>query len=137
MAARRQRLVPPPVPDDGPSPAWCKLFDVALIETILHDAARQSRALSYAETLYHLGYAFSRPKMRALCAALDAVDRRAQAAGQPPLAVLVVRQSDGLPGDGWWAGKDRRRYRGSWTGAPAAAYVRQKQHDAYRHWRWR
>lgn len=124
-----------PEDDGGPSPAWARLFDVAAIETILQDAARQGRALSYAETLYHLGYDFSRPKMRALCAALEAVDTRARGRNEPPLAVLVVRQSDGLPGQGWWVGKDRRRYRGPWEGPQAMAYIRGKQAEAFRHWR--
>ena len=59
-------------------------------------------ALSYAELLERLGYHFSRPKMRALCAVLGDVDREAEARGEPELAVLVVRQSDGIPGQGWW-----------------------------------
>ena len=40
--------------------------------------------------------------MRQLCKTLGAVDEEAAARGEPELAVLVVRQSDGLPGQGWW-----------------------------------
>jgi hypothetical protein len=69
-------------------------------------AARAGTSLTYAELLQQLGYSFSRPKMRQLCAILSAVDDRAQANGEPELAVLVVRQSDLIPGQGLvgWAG---------------------------------
>ena len=63
-------------------------------------AAAAGTSITYAELLGQLGYAFSRPKMRALCKTLGAVDEQAAARGEPQLAVLVVRQSDGLPGQG-------------------------------------
>jgi hypothetical protein len=68
-------------------------------------AARAGTSLTYAELLQQLGYSFSRPKMRQLCSILSAVDDRAQANGEPELAVLVVRQSDRIPGQGWWVGR--------------------------------
>ena len=74
-------------------------------------AAAAGHALSYSELLGQLGYAFSRPKMRALCAVLGAVDEEAEARGEPELAVLVVRQSDGLAGAGLVG---RRRGREAW-----------------------
>ena len=55
--------------------------------------------------------------MRAVCKTLDEVDKRAAARGEPELAVLVVRESDGLPGQGWWTG--RTDYTGLWTGPEA------------------
>ena len=67
-------------------------------------AAAAGHALTYSELLAQLGYPFSRPKMRALCKTLATVDEEAAARGEPELAVLVVRQSDGLPGQGWWVG---------------------------------
>jgi hypothetical protein len=117
------------------TPAWRSLFDVQLIEMVLQDAARSGKALSYSETLYRLGHHFTRPKMRALCVALGEVDDRAQRRGEPALAVLVVRASDGLPGAGWWICKDRRRYQGPWEGPEAKAYIKKKQGDAFRFWR--
>ena len=54
-------------------------------------AAQAGVALSYGELLEHLGYRFSRPKMRQLCAMLGEIDREAEARGEPELAVLVVR----------------------------------------------
>src|SRR5689334_2597024 len=79
--------------------------DVAAVRAILIDAAKAGKAISYAGLLDALGHRFSRPKMRALCKTLDAVDNQAIAAGEPEFAVLVVRESDGLPGQGWWVGK--------------------------------
>jgi len=116
-------------------PAWHKLFDIELIETILRDAARSGKALSYSETLYFLGYEFSRPKMRALCIALAEIDARAQRQDEPGLAVLVVRASDGLPGAGWWGDKNRGRYKGPWEGPQAASYIKKKQNEVFKFWR--
>src|SRR3569623_3566478 len=88
-------------------------------------AARAGVALTYAELLERLGYHFSRPKMRALCAILGAVDREAEARGEPELAVLVVRQSAGFLGQGWWvAGAARSRgYTGPWEGPAAKRFI--------------
>ncbi len=77
-------------------------IDPTELAAFLHAAARAGTALTYAEALNALGFAFSRPKMRALCVALDDVDAAERGAGRPALACLVVRASDGLPGQGWW-----------------------------------
>ena len=60
--------------------------------------------------------------MRALCKTLGAVDEEAAARGEPELAVLVVRQSDGLPGQGWWVagGGTAHGYDGPWEGPEGA-----------------
>lgn len=108
------------------------LFDVSLIEQLLQAAAREGRDISYSELLMALGYRFTRPKMRALCKVLDEVDRRGTARGEPELAVLVVRESDRLPGQGWWVG--RRDYAGQWTGPDARAYLTKIQQGTFRHW---
>lgn len=99
-------------------------------------AARAGTSLSYGELLEQLGYEFSRPKMRALCRILIAVDEECEARGEPELAVLVVRQSDGLPGQGWWVGGGARRHdhRGLWTGPAAARLVGRLQAAAFGHW---
>ena len=52
--------------------------------------------------------------------------------GEPALAVLVVRESDGLPGQGWWVG--RSDWTGAWTGDAATAYVRAEQRKAFAYW---
>jgi hypothetical protein len=99
-------------------------------------AAGAGVALSYSELLEHLGYAFSRPKMRQLCAALGTVDREAAERGEPELAVLVVRQSDGIPGQGWWvAGGGRQRgYQGPWQGPEAARFIAAVQAETFAFW---
>ena len=41
--------------------------------------------------------------------------------GEPELAVLVVHQSDGLPGQGWWVSSATRHgFTGLWEGTKAA-----------------
>ena len=108
----------------------------AQVREILVAAARGGTALTYAEVLEQLGYAFSRPKMRALCAILTAVDEAAGALGEPELAVLVVRQSDGIPGQGWWVsgGARSRGYEGPWEGPEAARFIRSVQAETFAHW---
>nr|WP_310523761.1 ribose-phosphate pyrophosphokinase [Polymorphobacter sp.] len=107
-------------------------FDVDHIESLLQAAAAQRDTFSYSELLQLLGMGFSRPKMRALCAVLDTIDDRAAAAGQPELAALVVRESDCLPGQGWWVG--RLDYAGAFEGAPARKYLLVVQRRAFDYW---
>jgi hypothetical protein len=99
-------------------------------------AAAAGHALTYSELLEHLGYGFSRPKMRALCKTLGAVDEEAAARGEPELAVLVVRQSDGLPGQGWWVagGASTHDYQGHWEGPKAARFIRELQQKTFDYW---
>jgi hypothetical protein len=99
-------------------------------------AARAGLALTYSELLERLGYSFSRPRMRALCAILGTVDEAAAARGEPALAVLVVRQSDGIPGQGWWiAGARARDYRGPWEGPEAKRFIASVQEETFAWWR--
>ena len=111
------------------------IADVARVRALLVEAARARRAVSYSELLGALGLRFTRPKMRALCKTLDAIDREAAARGEPALAVLVVRESDRLPGQGWWTGAaENRGYAGAWTGPDAAALVAGLQASAFLFW---
>ena len=113
-----------------------RLADPAEIRAHLVGAAQAGTALTYSELLERLGYSFSRPKMRALCAALGDVDAEAEARGEPELAVLVVRQSDGIPGQGWWvAGGGRSRgYRGPWDGSEARRFIQAVQAETFAFW---
>ncbi|WP_327458660.1 ribose-phosphate pyrophosphokinase [Sphingomonas sp.] len=112
------------------------MFDVSEVRALLIAAAREGRAVSYVEGLAAFGHRFTRPKMRAFCKALDAVDQAGAAAGEPELAVLVVRESDGLPGQGWWVGSSLRYgHEGDWTGPEAKALVRELQGRAFDYWR--
>ena len=108
------------------------LHDVGRIKAMLEQCARERRAISYSELLLNLGFRFTRPKMRAVCKTLDAVDRLSTAEGALSLAVLVVREGDGLPGQGWWTG--RSEYMGAWTGPDAQAYVAALQGKVFDYW---
>jgi hypothetical protein len=111
------------------------ISDDAAVRRLLLDAAKARRDISYADLLDQMGYAFSRPKMRQLCKTLGAVDDKAVAKGEPELAVLVVRQSDRLPGDGWWVScAERLGYEGLWTGPAAVKFIRRQQKLAFDYW---
>ena len=111
------------------------ISDPAEVRAHLIAAAAAGHALTYSELLEHLGYGFSRPKMRQLCKTLAAVDDDAAGRSEPELAVLVVRQSDGLPGQGWWVeGARVHGYGGPWEGTRAAKLIRQLQQRAFDYW---
>ena len=118
------------------SPVKHGLADPAEVRAHLVAAASAGTAVSYADLLGQLGFAFSRPKMRALCSVLGAVDDDAEARGEPELAVLVVRQSDGLPGQGWWVagGAEKHGHVGDWEGPAARRLVERLQQQAFQHW---
>ena len=111
------------------------LADPDEVRALLIASARAGEAISYSEVLELLGHHFSRPKMRALCKVLSFVDDEAEARGEPELAVLVVRQSDRLPGQGWWVGGARKHgYSGLWEGPQAARLIRKLQQAAFEFW---
>ena len=118
------------VPVDGPG----AIADVGRVRGLLIAAAARCEAVSYSELLQQLGHRFTRPKMRAVCKTLDAIDAAGAKAGEPALAVLVVRESDRLPGQGWWVGSPARGYDGPWTGGEAEAHVRALQQRAFEYW---
>ena len=111
------------------------LADPAEVRAILIASAKAGEAISYSEVLELLGHHFSRPKMRALCKVLTFVDEETQVRGEPELAVLVVRQSDGLPGQGWWVGGAKKHgYAGPWEGPQASRLIKRLQQQAFKHW---
>jgi hypothetical protein len=111
------------------------LADPHEVRAILVASARAGEAISYSETLALLGHHFTRPKMRALCKVLAFVDDEAEEHGEPELAVLVVRQSDGLPGQGWWVGGAKKHgYVGPWEGPRAVKLIRKLQRQAFDFW---
>jgi len=112
------------------------LADPAEVRAILVASAKAGEPITYAEVLGLLGHRFTRPKMRQLCKVLTFVDNEAEEQGEPELAVLVVRQSDGLPGQGWWiGGAPKHDYKGLWEGPGAAKLIRKVQRAAFDHWR--
>lgn len=112
-------------------------MDPLHVEALLQASARAGEPMTYAQVLNAIGLSFSRPKMRALCKLLDDINTRARGRGEPELAVLVVRASDGLPGQGWWVGGRPRRdgYVGAWEGPEAAAYIAKVQRETFDYWR--
>jgi hypothetical protein len=114
------------------------LADPGEVRAILVASARAGQAISYSEVLALLGHHFTRPKMRQLCKVLAYVDDEAEEKGEPGLAVLVVRQSDGLPGQGWWvSGAKKHGFTGLWEGPAAMKLIRKLQAEAFEHWRGR
>ena len=112
------------------------LADPEEVRMHLVAAAKAGAPLSYGALLEQLGYSFSRPKMRALCAMLGDIDRDAEGRGEPELAVLVVRQSDAIPGQGWWVdgGASSHDYTGLWDGPDARRLVDKLQARAFDYW---
>lgn len=111
------------------------LADPAEVRRHLVAAAAAGEPVTYGELLNALGHRFTRPKMRALCKVLTVVDEEAAERGEPELAVLVVRQSDGLPGQGWWIGGAMLHgHDGPWTGPEAARLVKKLQRRAFDYW---
>lgn len=98
-------------------------------------AAAAGSPVTYSELLERLGFPFSRPRMRQLCVLLGEADSLGAARGEPELAVLVVRQSDGLPGQGWWTVAARQYgYSGPWEGPQARRFVAGLQQACFRYW---
>jgi len=111
------------------------LADPAEVRAILISAAKAGEAISYSEVLALLGHDFSRPKMRALCKVLGFVDDEGAERGEPELAVLVVRQSDGLPGQGWWVECSKAHgHTGLWEGPQAAKLIKRLQRQVFDYW---
>ena len=111
------------------------LADPAEVRAILVASAKAGEAITYSEVLGLLGHDFTRPKMRALCKVLSFVDDEAETGGEPELAVLVVRQADGLPGQGWWVGGAKKHgYTGPWDGPRAAKLIRRLHRQAFEFW---
>jgi hypothetical protein len=112
------------------------LADPAEVRRLPVASAAAGEAITYSELLNALGHQFTRPKMRALCKVLGVIDDEAVEHGEPELAVLVVRQSDGLPGQGWWVagGAMLHGYDGLWTGPEALKLVKKLQRQAFRYW---
>jgi hypothetical protein len=111
------------------------LAEAEEVRAHLIGAAAAGTSITYADLLGRLGFGFSRPRMRQLCVLLADVDAIGAARNEPPLAVLVVRQSDGLPGQGWWLGASRDHgYAGAWEGLAAHDFVGSLQRDCFAFW---
>ena len=85
--------------------------------------------------LAHFGLRITPRRVFALCRDLGAVCERNRARGEPELAVLVVRKSDRLPGEGFFHSLWRDgAYDGPATGPAAAAFIRRETERVFAHW---
>ncbi len=100
------------------------MVDIDALEQLLIKAARDRRTLAYSEVLSHFDKRVTPIRVYALCRDLGVVSERNRARKEPELAVLVVRKTDRLPGEGFFHGawKDGS-YDGPATGPAARAYI--------------
>lgn len=112
------------------------MFDPAEVRGLLIEAARARQTFTYGALLGILGHTFTRPLMRHLCKVLDRIDEDGRACGEPGLAVLVVRQAEGLPGQGWFVSRtgvyDDLPL--EWEGTGARRYTEARQAEAFDYW---
>ena len=100
------------------------MVDIDALEQLLVDAARDRRTVTYSEVLGHFGKRVTPIRVYALCRDLGSVSERNRERREPELAVLVVRKTDRLPGEGFFHStwKDGS-YDGPATGPQARAYI--------------
>ncbi|MBS3960648.1 MAG: ribose-phosphate pyrophosphokinase [Sandarakinorhabdus sp.] len=110
------------------------LFPTDELEALLILKAGNRSAISYGEVFAWFGRRFQRFEVGQLCAALEEVDSLQRGRGRPELASLVVRASDGIPGQGWWLSGSREAWDGLFVGPQAAAFVRRHQQRAFDYW---
>jgi hypothetical protein len=112
------------------------MFNPAEVRSLLIEAARARQVFTYGALLGIHGHAFSRPLMRQLCKVLDRIDEDGRAGGEPGLAVLVVRQADGLPGQGWFVTRTGvyEDLPLEWEGSEARRYIEARQAEAFDYW---
>lgn len=109
-------------------------FPVDELEALLILKAKAGEAISYGEVFRWFDLPFQRFQVGQLTAALGEVDALQRGRGHPDLASLVVRASDGLPGQGWFLSLPPGFWEGPFKGPEAAAFVRAEQHRAFDHW---
>lgn len=108
------------------------MVDLDHLERALIQAARERRPVTYGQLLAFFERKVTRITVGALCRDLGVVCRRLEARGVPDLACLVVRKSDGLPGEGWFAGERQSSgYDGPSIGPAAIRRVRMRQDEAF------
>jgi hypothetical protein len=104
------------------------LVDLDRLERVLIQAALERRPLTYGQLLAYFGWKVTRITVSALCRDLGKLKERRAPEGRPELACLVVRRSDGLPGEGYFASLRREgAYAGPSVGPTAEAFLRARQ----------
>lgn len=111
------------------------MVDIDELERLLIKAAAERRTLAYSDVLRHFGKRTTPIRVFALCRDLGEVSERNLQRGEPELAVLVVRKTDRLPGEGFFHGawKDGH-YDGPATGPKAEAYIGGLTETVFDYW---
>ena len=111
------------------------MVDVDELERLLIQAASERRTLAYSDVLHHFGKRTTPIRVFALCRDLGEVSERNRSRGEPELAVLVVRKTDRLPGEGFFRGawKDGD-YDGPATGPKAEQFIEELTARVFDYW---
>jgi hypothetical protein len=108
------------------------VVDLDRLERALIQAALERRPVSYGQLLAFFGWRVTWVTVGALCRDLGRVEERRAGEGWPDLACLVVRRSDGLPGEGYFDSLRRANdYAGPSVGPAAETFLRSRQERAY------
>ncbi len=109
------------------------MVEIDALERLLIAAGSRGEPLTYGTVLRRFGRRVTPITVAALCRDLGEVCRRVEARGGPDLACLVVRQSDGLPGGGYFAAlREAGAYRGPDEGPAARRFLAARQRAAFR-----
>ena len=107
------------------------MVDLDRLERVLIQAALEQRPVNYGQLLAFFGWKVTQITVGALCRDLGRIDQRRAEEGWPDLACLVVRKSDGLPGEGYFTSvRDAGDYAGPSVGPPAVSFIRARQSRA-------
>jgi hypothetical protein len=108
------------------------MVDLDRLERILIQAARERRPVTYGQLLAMFERKVTRITVSALCRDLGRIEGRRAGEDWPDLACLVVRKSDGLPGEGYFDSLRREgAYAGPSVGEAAAAFICARQERAF------
>ncbi len=108
------------------------MVDLERLERVLIEAARERRPVTYGQLLRYFERKVTRITVGALCRDLGLVCRRVEERGGPDLAVLVVRKSDGLPGEGYFTAlRQEGGYGGPSTGPLAVRAIARRQVEVF------
>jgi len=108
------------------------VVDLDRLERVLIQAALETRPVTYGQVLGYFGWKVTRVTVGALCRDLGKIELRRRDERWPDLACLVVRKSDGLPGEGYFASlRAEGNYDGPSTGPAALTLVKARQARAH------
>ena len=108
------------------------MVDLDRLERVLIQAAVEGRPVTYGQLLAYFGWKVTQVTVGALCRDLGRVHARHRGEGWPDLACLVVRKSDGMPGEGYFSSlRTEGAYDGPSVGPAAAKLVKTRQAHAH------